>query len=104
MAFVGQNLLLGLFLVFCLAVTLLFSSLFKSSLAAGSISLVIIVAQAGLTALPRFGDYMPGSLLNWGTELLKGSGESYWWALGISIAVIVLCVYFAQRTLQHKDF
>ena len=103
MSFVGQNLLLGLFLIFCLAVTLLFSSLFKSSLAAGGISLAIIVAQAGLTALPRFGDYMPGSLLNWGIELLKGNGESYWWALVITVVVIIFCVYFAQRTLQHKD-
>lgn len=103
MAFVGQNLLLGLFLVFCLAVTLLFSSLFKSSLAAGGISLAILVAQAGLTALPRFGDYIPGSMLNWGTEILKGSGKSNWWALVITVVVIVFCVYIAQRTLQHKD-
>ncbi|MGD9142439.1 MAG: ABC transporter permease [Dehalococcoidia bacterium] len=104
MAFIGVNLLLGLFLIFCLALTLLFSSFFKSSLAAGGISLAIIVAQAGISVLPRFGDYMPGSLLNWGTELLSGSGESYWWALGITVAVIVFCVYFAQHTLQHKDF
>ena len=104
MPFIGVNLLLGLFLVFCLALTLLFSSLFKSSLAAGGISLAIIVAQAGLSALPRFGYYMPGSLLSWGTELLKGSGESYWWALGITVVVIALCVYLSQHTLQHKDF
>lgn len=103
MAFVGQNALLGLFLIFCLAVTLLFSSLFKNSLAAGGISLAIIVAQAGLTTLPGFGNYLPGSLLNWGTEMLKGSGESYWWALGITVVVIIFCVYLAQRTLQRKD-
>lgn len=102
-AFVGTNLLLGLFLVFCLAVTLLFSSLLRSSLAAGGLALVVIVAQAGLTALPRFGDYMPGKLLGWGTNLLAGKGESYWWALVITVAVILFCVYFAQRTLRYKD-
>jgi ABC-2 type transport system permease protein len=103
MAFVGQNALLGLFLIFCLAVTLLFSSLFKNSLAAGGISLAIIVAQAGLTVLPGFRNYLPGSLLNWGTEILKGSSESYWRALGITVVVIIFCIYLAQRTLQRKD-
>ena len=91
------------FLIFCLALTLLFSSLLRSSLAAGGLALAVIVAQAGLTALPRFGDYMPGKLLGWGTNLLAGKGESYWWALVITVAVILFCVYFAQRTLRYKD-
>ncbi|HEY97478.1 MAG TPA: ABC transporter permease [Dehalococcoidia bacterium] len=102
-AFIGLNLLLGLFLVFCLAITLLFSSFFKSSLAAGGLALAVIVAQAGLAVLPRFGDYMPGKLLGWGNNLLTGNGESYWWALAITIGVICFCIYFAQRTLKHKD-
>lgn len=102
-AFISLNLLLGLFLVFCLAVTLLFSSLFKSSLAAGGLALAVIVSQAGLTALPRFGDYMPGNLLGWGNDLLEGGGGGHWWALIITIAIIIGCVYFAQRTLKNKD-
>ena len=101
--FIGVNLLLGLFLVFCLAITLLFSSLFKSSLAAGGLALAVIVAQAGLTALPRFGDYMPGKLLGWGNDLLTGGGEDYWWALAITVAIIGGCVYFAQQTLKNRD-
>ena len=44
-AFVGLNLLSFLFLAFCIALTLLFSSLFKSSLAAGGISIAIIIFQ-----------------------------------------------------------
>ena len=102
-AFTGLNLLLGLFLVFCLAVTLLCSSLFRSSLAAGGLALAIIIAQAGLTALPRFGDYMPGKLLGWGTDLLSGGSQGYWWALAITVAAIGGCVYLAQRTLKNRD-
>lgn len=45
-AYVGLNILLMLFLMFCLAVTVLFSSLFKSSLAAGGISIAIIIAAS----------------------------------------------------------
>jgi len=102
-AYVGLNLLLMLFLMFCLAITVLFSSLFKSSLAAGGISIAIIIAQALFSSLPAIGDYLPGKLLTWGINLLSGTGESYWWALGITVVIIGLCLYLAQRTLKTKE-
>ncbi len=102
-AFVGLNLLLGLFLVFCLAVTLLFSSFFKSSLAAGGLSIAVLIGQAGLSAVPLFGNYMPGKLLGWGTNLLTGRGDSYWWELTITIVAIWLCLYLSQRLLKNRD-
>jgi hypothetical protein len=46
---------------------------------------------------------MPGKLLDWGNNLLTGSDTSYWWALGITIAAIGLCVYFSQRFLKNRD-
>ena len=101
--FVGLNLMLGLFLIFCLAVTLLFSSLFKNSLAAGGLALGAIIVQGIISALPVIGKYMPGKILDWGTNLLTGSDKSYWWALGITVVAIGLCVYFAQRFLKNRD-
>ena len=101
--FVGLNLLLGLFLVFCLAVTMLFSSLYKSSLAAGGLALGVIIVQGIISAIPIVGKYMPGKLLDWGNNLLTGSDISYWWPLGITIAAIGLCVYFSQRFLKNRD-
>lgn len=101
--FVGLNLLLGLFLVFCLAVTLFFSSLFKNSLAAGGIAIAVLIGQGVLSAVPIIGKYMPGKLLSWGTNLLSGTGENYWWAPAITVVVIVLCVYFSQRFLRNRD-
>jgi ABC-2 type transport system permease protein len=103
LSFVGLNLLLGLFLIFCLSVTMLFSSLFRNSLAAGGVSLGVLVAQGGFSAIPYFGDYMPGKLTGWGNALLEGGGESYWWALAITIVLIPLCVYFAQRRLKYRE-
>jgi ABC-2 type transport system permease protein len=102
-AFIGQNLLIGMFLVFCLAVTLLFSSLFRSSLAAGGISLGILIGQGGLSAIPRIGDFFPGKLLNWGNVLLMGGGQSYWTSLGITVALTVLCLFFSQHFLNTRD-
>jgi ABC-2 type transport system permease protein len=89
--------------MFCLAVTVLFSSLFKSSLAAGGISIAIIITQALFSGLPAIGDYLPGKLLSWGTNLLSGTGESYWWALVITLVLIGLCLYLAQRVLKTKE-
>jgi ABC-2 type transport system permease protein len=101
--FVGLNLLLALFLIFCLAVTMLFSSLYKSSLAAGGLALSVIVSQGIISAIPIVGKYMPGKLLDWGTNLLTGSDKTYWWAFGITIIAIGACVYFSQRFLKNRD-
>lgn len=101
--FVGLNLLLGLFLVFCLAVTLLFSSMFKSSLAAGGLAIAVLIGQALVSALPLVGDYMPGKVLTWGINMLNGEGHSYWWAFWVSIVAIGLCLYLAQRLLKNRD-
>lgn len=103
MAFIGLNLLLGLFLVFCLSVTMFFSSVFRSSLAAGGVAIALLIAQAGLSAIPRIGNYMPGKILGWGNNLLAGSGETYWPALAITAVIIIICVYGAQRLLRNRD-
>ena len=101
--FVGLNLLLLLFLVFCLAVTMLFSSLYKSSLAAGGIALGVIIVQGIFSAIPIIGKYMPGKLLSWGTDLLTGTNNQYWWALGITITATGICLYLSQRFLKNRD-
>ena len=102
-AFIGLNLLLALFLVFCLAVTLLFSSLFRNSLAAGGVAIAVLIGQAAFSAIPRIGDYFPARLLSWGTGMLNGNTDTYWWALGITVIVVVLCLYLSQRILNTKE-
>jgi ABC-2 type transport system permease protein len=102
-AYVGMNLLLGLFLMFCLALTLLCSTVFKSSVAAGGLAMAILVAQAVLASLPVIGDYFPGKLLAWGTYILEARGINYWWALGITIVVTGTCLIASQRILRNKE-
>jgi ABC-2 type transport system permease protein len=102
-AFVGQNLLLGLFLLLCIAVTLLFSSLFKSSVEAGGIAIALLVGQGALSTIPRIGDFFPGRLLTWGNMLVNGGGKSYWPTLAITAVIIISCIWLAQRRLRFKD-
>ncbi len=101
-AFLGLTLLLALFMVFSIATTLLFSSLFRSSLAAGGVALGVIIGQAILSILPYAGDYMPGKLLGWGNELLTG-GDAYWGALAVTLALTGLFIYLAQHALKTRD-
>ncbi len=103
LAFIGQNLLLGLFLIFCLAVTTLFSCCYKNPLAALGMGFVVIVVLALFSTLPYIGGYFPGSLLTWGNNLINGTGASYWGALGVTIVLIALCLYLAQWTLKRKE-
>jgi ABC-2 type transport system permease protein len=102
-AFTGQNLLLALFLLFCLALTVYFSSLFRSSLAAGGIALALIIAQAALSVVPVVGDFLPSKLLTWGNNLVNGSGPAYPWSLAVSAAATAACLFFAQRALKRND-
>jgi ABC-2 type transport system permease protein len=101
--FIAQTLLLGLFLLFCLAVTVLFSSFFKSSLAAGGLAIAVIIGQQVISSIPYIGNYFPGKILSWGNNLLNGSEVGYTWALIITIVLICLCLYLAQRALKYKE-
>ncbi len=101
--FLALNLLLMLFFVLCLSVTLLFSSLFRSQLAAGGIALAVLIGQAVLSQIPWIGDYTPGRLVSWGTELLSGTTPSAWTAVGASLAIIIACLFLSRLMLQRKE-
>ena len=101
--FVQLYLLLALFLIFCLAITVLFSCLFKNSLAAGGLAITVIISQTMLSGIPVIGDYLPGKLLGWGTGIVSGLGQSYWWAVGITVVLIVLSVYVGQYSLKKRE-
>jgi ABC-2 type transport system permease protein len=102
-AFTGQILLMILFLILCAAVTVLFSSFYRNSLAAGGITILIIIVQGIFSSFPWVGPYLPGKLLGWGTNLISGKPDAYWGALGVTVAGIVLCLYFAQHRLKNEE-
>jgi ABC-2 type transport system permease protein len=103
LAFLELNLLLGFFLVFSLAVTVLFSCVFKSALAAGGVAIAAILSLTLMANLPVVGEYLPGKLVGWGTSIVSGTGESYWWALGITAVLTVMAIYLGQYFLKRKE-
>ena len=102
--FIAQTGLLAVYLIFCVSITLVFSAVFKNSLAAGGVAIAVLLAGAGLGAVPWVGRVMPGSLNSWGNHLVAGqSGGAEWLALGVTLALIVGSTYLATRILKGKE-
>ena len=101
--FIGQNLLLALFMVFCVATTLVFSAVFRNSLAAGGISIAILLTGAALTQVPWVGRVLPNSLTTWGNHLIAGQNGTEWLALGTTVILIGLSAYLATIILKKKE-
>lgn len=102
-AFLALNLLLGLFLITCLSVILLCSSLFKSQLAAGGLALALIIGQGIVSAIHRIGDYTPQRLVSWGTDIVTGNAPGAWPAVAASFGVILVCLFLSWLILQRKE-
>ena len=101
--FVEMNLLLGLFIEFYLAVTLLGSTVARSQVVAGGLGLGAVFVVAILGVLPRFGDYMPTALLDWARALMAGTGEPAWGAVVVSLGVIVVCLGAALVVFERQE-
>ena len=101
--FVAQTLLLAVFLIFCIATTLVFSAIFKNSLAAGGISIGILLTGAVLTQVPWLGRVIPNSLTTWGNHIVAGEGGTEWLALIITFVLIGVSAFLATLILKGKE-
>ena len=102
--FLFQMILMAVFLIFSLAVTLFFSSLFRNQLAAGGLSISVILAVAILSIIPNVGHFLPGGLINWGNRLVLGTaGNAEWITLILTILLIALSVFGAWLNLKRKE-
>jgi|WetSurMetagenome_2_1015567.scaffolds.fasta_scaffold371157_2 ABC-2 type transport system permease protein len=104
LGFLWQSLLLMLYLALSISITVLFSSIFKSQLAAGALGLVTVIVLSLLSGLPWIGNYMPGELINWGTTLIAGQPASAaWGAVAVTLALTILGFFFACLSLKSQD-
>jgi ABC-2 type transport system permease protein len=101
--FLLASLIGGLYLLFCLAVTLMYSSFFKSQLAAGGLALVTLVALVGSAGLPVMKDYSPGALPAWSQSVASGSSENPWGVLIVSVVLIILTTIMGWQALKKKE-
>ena len=97
------NLLLGEFLLVCLAVTLLCSTMFRSQLAAGGLALALLIGQSIVSALPWVGRYLPGSLVSLGMAAVKDGSIQVSPAVAVGAVEIGVCLLAAWWMLRRKE-
>jgi len=93
----------GCYLLVCLAATLMFSSFFRSQMAAGAVALVFLLTLTMTAGLSVMKDYSPGALLNWASALSRGDATNPWGALAGSFWFIALSLLVGWRVLCRKE-
>lgn len=97
------NGLLLLFVFVYVALTLFCSVVARSQFAAGGMALFLLFTLGLLGAIPGLGDYLPGHLLAWGSELMMGGGTPAWPAVGVSLALIVVALVGAKLLFDRQE-
>lgn len=97
-----NGLMLVVFLVY-MALALLASALARTNGTAVGLAFLALILVAGLGAIPRLAEYLPGKLFGWGTELMLGTPEPAWPALGISAGIIVAALLAAILIFRRQE-
>lgn len=97
------TLLGALYLLFCLAVTVMYSSFVKSPIAAGGLSLVTLAAIAGTAGLRGMKDYSPGALLSWAEDVASAGGPNSWWVLIVGVVLIIITTVIGWQVFKRKE-
>lgn len=101
--FLVANLVAALFLLFALALTLMFSSFFKNQLAAGGLALVVLVVlslTAGLTVMDQVS---PGALMGAARSLAAGEAVEKWGPLVATPFLTGLVMVVAWQVFRRRE-
>jgi ABC-2 type transport system permease protein len=101
--FLLLNLAGGLYLAVILALTMLASTLMRSTVAAGAVSLGLWLSMSLLGSLPRLGDWLPPALVGIATELGMGARPEAWPAIVGSLVLIAACLVGAWLALRRQE-
>jgi ABC-2 type transport system permease protein len=102
-AFVAMNLLAIAYLVVCLSVTLMYSSLFRNQLAAGGLAFATLIGMVLLSSIPVLSGYLPSALMGWAAGLAAGGSGSSWSALFVSAGIVVAAIVVSWQTMTRKE-
>ncbi len=97
------TLLGALYLLFCLAVTVMYSGFVRTPIVAGGLSLVTLAVIAGTAGLPGMKHYSPGALLDWADNIASAGGPNSWWVLVVSVALIIITTVIGWQVFKRKE-
>jgi ABC-2 type transport system permease protein len=97
------NLLLVVYLLVYISITLFFSTIARSVVAAGGFAFLAMILLGLVGSLPTFGDYMPGKIVEWGLTASIGAESTAWPALLVSIGIILVCLVASWIIFERQE-
>ena len=102
--YIGAILLLSLFLVFVIALTMLFSSILGSQIAAGGATIAVFFALGLMPTLGgAFKTASPHALVGLSNELLLGQSDKLLIGLGANVLLIFLILAVAWFIFSRQE-
>ncbi len=101
--FIRASLLSALYLWVFLAVTFLCSTLTRSPIAAGGLSIGIYALVSLLGIVPRIKPYVPAALIEGATRLALGESADAGRAIATSLVAVLACLILAHRTFEKRE-
>jgi ABC-2 type transport system permease protein len=100
----GLNALMLLVFLVYTAAALLCSTLARTQSAAAGLALGALILIAGVGALPRLNEYLPGRLFGWGGSLILGVNDPSWGAVWVSLGMVVVFLAAAILIFRRQEF
>jgi len=97
------TLVVALYLLFCLSVTVMYSCMFRSQVAAGGLAVLTLVVLAATSGLPVMKQYSPGALASWSERLVTGVGPDPWGALGVTFGLVLATTLAGWQAFKRKE-
>lgn len=102
-AWLAMNLLLWVYMLFYIALTVLFSTLTRSQAAAAGLSFGVLLLLGLVGSIGKLGEYLPAQLINWGVGLMVGDAASDWPALAVSLGLILASLAVALLSFNKQE-
>lgn len=85
------------------ALTLFFSTLFKSQAAAAGLGFASLIVFAIIGSIPGLAPYIPDRLIAWGGSLFTPTAQPAWAALWISLGIILVSLVGAVLAFRKQE-
>lgn len=103
MRFFAVTLLFGVHLALILAITLLASSVTRSQLLAGVLSLAIVIVLGAIGSLSGTREVLPAGITRWAYSLVTGPGNPAWISLFVSAGIAAGSLAAAAHILRSRE-
>jgi len=104
LAFAAANSMYWVYLTVLLSLTILASTLARSTVASAGMAFGALIALGILGSIPAISAYLPSALLAWGRALALGlPAEPAWAALAVSIGLSLAAVTGAWQALRRQE-